>query len=1005
MPSIPDTAYPRLKSYPTERELETIYTPTPGEISLAQQVTKGKVAHLGFLILLKTFQRLGYPVLVAEVPAAIIQHIVVMSQISVTSADLSGYDASATRKRHLRIIRDFLNLQPYKSDAQAVAKATMEFAVMSKHDLVDLINIAIEELVRQRYELPSFNTLLKTARRIRNTANQDVYRQVNNSLSPEGRRQIDALLQVDTDDSTTDWNQLKQEPASPTITHLQELTQRLEWLASLQAETAILVEIPEVKLQHFAAEALTLDAARMKALEANKLYTLATALLKTRYAQTLDDLAEMFIRQMQQMHQRGKDALAEYRLESQTLTDHLLTTLRDILLAFQTEGTVVQRFEAIAAVIGELSHRLLEQCESLLLYQEQNYLPFLQAFYKSQRAGLFKLLEVLPLCSSMQDSEVEAAIQFISKHRHSRGAFLSIVDVKNPGTPEENPVPLLNLSWVSAKWWPLVTGQQRRSPMPRQVHRRHFEVCVFSQVLSELKSGDLWIQGSHEFANYYDQLLDWPTYKHKLKEYGQQVNLPVETSALLAHTQQWLTARATQTDQNFPTNAEVDFKHNRLVIRRAKKQKPKGLAQLKTLIERRLPPINLLDTLIDTELWLNWTRFFKPHSGHDTKLDQPVARYLASTFCYGCNLGPTQAARSLLDFDRRQVAYIHQRHMDVDKLQRANEAIINAYNQFNLPKYWGDGKSASVDGTKWDIYENNLLAEYHIRYGGYGGIAYYHVSDTYIALFSHFIPCGVWEAIHLLDGLLNNKSDIQPDTIHGDTQAQSATVFALAYLLGIRLMPRIRNWKDLKLYRPTRSAKYQSIDSLFSGVVNWDLIETYLPDMLRVALSVKEGKIRAATILRKLGSHSSKNKLYQAFHELGCVVRSGFILQYIDDIDLRATIQAATNKSEAFNRFAKWLSFGGSVLTTNNREEQRKLIRYNHLVANSLIFHNVFAISRVLQQLVLEGYVIEPAAIADLSPYWTHHVNRFGTYLMDLKRHPPAIDYQAPVISATLFST
>jgi TnpA family transposase len=69
---------------------------------------------------------------------------------------------------------------------------------------------------------------------------------------------------------------------------------------------------------------------------------------------------------------------------------------------------------------------------------------------------------------------------------------------------------------------------------------------------------------------------------------------------------------------------------------------------------------------------------------------------------------------------------------------------INAYNRFNLPKYWGTGNQASVDGTKWDIYENNLLAEYHIRYGGYGGIGYYHVSDTYIALFSHFIPCGVW---------------------------------------------------------------------------------------------------------------------------------------------------------------------------------------------------------------------------------------------------------------------
>ena len=50
----------------------------------------------------------------------------------------------------------------------------------------------------------------------------------------------------------------------------------------------------------------------------------------------------------------------------------------------------------------------------------------------------------------------------------------------------------------------------------------------------------------------------------------------------------------------------------------------------------------------------------------------------------------------------------------------------------------------------------------------FGGIAYHHISDTYIALFSHFIPCGVWEAVHILDGLLKNTSDILPAEGHAD---------------------------------------------------------------------------------------------------------------------------------------------------------------------------------------------------------------------------------------------
>jgi TnpA family transposase len=53
--------------------------------------------------------------------------------------------------------------------------------------------------------------------------------------------------------------------------------------------------------------------------------------------------------------------------------------------------------------------------------------------------------------------------------------------------------------------------------------------------------------------------------------------------------------------------------------------------------------------------------------------------------------------------------------------------------------------------------------------------------------------------------------------VHADTHGQSAAVFGLAYLLGIELMPRIRRWRKLKLYRPDRNRRYSSIDPLFSG--------------------------------------------------------------------------------------------------------------------------------------------------------------------------------------------
>src|SRR5712691_4125036 len=120
----------------------------------------------------------------------------------------------------------------------------------------------------------------------------------------------------------------------------------------------------------------------------------------------------------------------------------------------------------------------------------------------------------------------------------------------------------------------------------------------------------------------------------------------------------------------------------------------------------------------------------------------------------------------------------------------------------------------------------------------------HHVADTYIALFSHFIPCGVWEAIYILEGLLKNTSDIQPTTVHGDTQAQSAPVFGLAHLLGIKLMPRIRNWKDLRFFRPIKEARYKHIDNLFSDTIDWDLIETHWQDLLQVVPQSRQAPSR-----------------------------------------------------------------------------------------------------------------------------------------------------------------
>ena len=118
MTSIEHTAYPRLQRILTPKELDQIYTPTPAELFLAHRSAKGPVATLGFLIHLKVFQRLGYAVATSDIPVSIIEYIAACAQIPLSPRDLAGYDDSGTRRRHLPLIREALDLQPYGPPAR-----------------------------------------------------------------------------------------------------------------------------------------------------------------------------------------------------------------------------------------------------------------------------------------------------------------------------------------------------------------------------------------------------------------------------------------------------------------------------------------------------------------------------------------------------------------------------------------------------------------------------------------------------------------------------------------------------------------------------------------------------------------------------------------------------------------------------------------------------------------------------------------------------------------------
>lgn len=988
MPQIHETAYPRIKPDLSPRELEETYSLTREELDFVFKSARTTTTRLGLAVLLKIAQRLGYFPTLAEVRPDIVAHIARFVRFGrrPKASDLTALDQNSVRQRQIELVRNRLGITAWSKVDDDWLALTADRVADARHHTRDIINALLEEFVHHRIELPAFSTVDRMATTAHTRANARILGRIAGELSDDIKARIDALFVRPAVGAETGWQMLRRDPRKPTDVEIRSYLQHIERLRTLADELpAVATSIP--RLRDFFSYAQSLNAPEMAELIPEKRYGLAVIYIRGRYYKAMDDAAELYLKRMQKVENAAMAMLNQHMLDNAESVDRLVLQLRDLLNAYQGGGTAEGTLEAITSSLMADPDILLAECEAHLAFSGKDYIPFMPKPYGSARPILMNCLQIMGLKSTSADRAIERCIDAVLRLRRQKAMRLSLEQI---GISSER-----DLDWLTPRWRKHVFHKMGRG-QPVLIDRRYFEIAVMCQVKDELKSGDLFVPGGEKFNDYREQLVNDEDFRAEIEEYEKTSGVLTDADAFIDELRSKLTALSLEVDARFPDNVSARLENDRLVLTRHRREEPSdALKKLDQLIADRMEPVSIIDVLIDSVRWTDLTKFFRPLAGTDPKISDLLGRVVATLLCYGCNLGASQTERSLKDTKRRNVAWINVKYVSEDILHRAAMHIINAYDRYELPRYWGTGAHASADGTMWSMYEQNLLSEHHIRYGGYGGIGYYHVSDKYIALFSRFNACGSYEGYYILDGVFGNDSAIQPSILHGDTHAQNLPVFGLSHLLGIELMPRIRRLHELKLYKPDTKITYGAIGSLFSDPIDWALIRAHWSDMLRVAVSIKLGKITASTILRRLGTQSRKNRLYFATKELGKAVRTLFLLKYIDDGDVRKMIGAATNKSEQFNAFVKWIFFGNDrVIAENVAYEQQKLVKYSHVVVNLVMLHTLDGMTRVLSDLRAEGHTIDEELLRGLSPYRNMHINRFGDYRLDLSRRTrdPTLD-------------
>lgn len=239
-------------------------------------------------MLLKVFQRLGHMPRLQDVPFAIVA--LVRSSLRLpaeTALDVTP----RTPYRHHEQIRTHLQVRSWGSEARRATIVAVHQAAPVMDHPADLINVAIEELVRQRFELPAFSTLDALATHVRAVVHRRLFGTVLGRLSEKHREDLDALLETDQLGRSV-FNALKRAPKQPSLSHLDDLVGHVRWLQELGDPAERLAGVPPAKVRHFAAEGRSLDAAELKDVNAPKRYSLLLSLISRAQVQGRNTLRD-----------------------------------------------------------------------------------------------------------------------------------------------------------------------------------------------------------------------------------------------------------------------------------------------------------------------------------------------------------------------------------------------------------------------------------------------------------------------------------------------------------------------------------------------------------------------------------------------------------------------------------------------------------------------------------------------------------------------------------------
>lgn len=390
-----------------------------------------------------------------------------------------------------------------------------------------------------------------------------------------------------------------------------------------------------------------------------------------------------------------------------------------------------------------------------------------------------------------------------------------------------------------------------------------------------------------------------------------------------------------------------------------------------------------------------------------SKLRHPSNKtFCAAIIGYGCEIGIGKMSHIAKNVNESELENAVNWYLSNENLLAANSHLVDFIGQIELPnlyRRYQDKLHTSSDGQKYEVSVPSLNANYSFKYCGQnkGVSVYSFIDERHLLFYSTVISSSEREAAYVIDGLLHNeaiKSDIHSTDSHGFTEV----VFAVTHLLGFTFAPRLKTLYKHQLYSFEKRKVYtkKGFSILPDASINLKLIEENWDSILRFVATIKLKRTTASQLFKRLNSYSNQHPLYQALKEFGKIIKTLFILQYVDDVELRQSIEKQLSKIEQSQKFAKVIAFGNNQeFSEGDKQMQDIIANCRRLIENMVICWNYLFLTQKLTELPNEHSTRELLETFKNSSIITwQHINFHGEYDFSEEKTRDSIGFDLPKI-------